>query len=315
MVPAPGGLDSVRTVLGVWAEQADREHLELMVLCPDAPEQRSAHPELRLVDSTGLLLHQARAAGIHAARADHVMIAEDHCLPDPGWAERILATLDEGWDVVASSLRPAGPPVAAAQASFLLGYGQWRLPLERARPRALPGHNLVVRRGHLLALEPELEQLLLAGAFLARRLQGLSRVLLEPAASMGHVDPPGLVRQVRMFGAVGASFGAVRTEAWPVIGRAAYALAVLPIAAAHLRRAARHYRRFGTSAGFSGKTLAAAAILSMAWGCGEALGAVLGSRRVAPRAWRSEIKPVTDSALTWDRSSLPATRDRTHHPT
>ncbi|MGC4055921.1 MAG: hypothetical protein QM757_44495 [Paludibaculum sp.] len=41
-----------------------------------------------IVDVGPADLHEARALGIRFATSAYVMLAEDHCLPDPEWTTR-----------------------------------------------------------------------------------------------------------------------------------------------------------------------------------------------------------------------------------
>jgi hypothetical protein len=85
-----------------------------------------------------LLFHQARALAIRRATADYVMLAEDHCPPDPSWAQAILKRIAEGWDAVGPALRSGNPATLWSQSTFLLGYGQWMRPVRAMRTRRWP---------------------------------------------------------------------------------------------------------------------------------------------------------------------------------
>jgi len=293
LLPALGGLETVRTALDRWQSQASVFGLELIVLCPDRVDTADG---LRVVDTRGLLLHEARARGIRESTAEYVFLAEDHCLPDEGWAAAILPRLDEGWDAIGSRLAAGVTTDARSQAAFLLGYGEWMAPLETGPTRVLPGHNVVLRRRLLLELGDELDDLLVVGAFLVRRLRVGRRMLVVAEAGMTHYDVTAFRRQLVVFQTVGRSFGAVRTRRASTPARVVYAAAFPFLAAAHWRRALVQYRRAGRSNGMRATCLAPAGLFAGVWGVGEALGALLGPRRVASSAWRSETKPVVSSS-------------------
>ena len=132
-----------------------------------------------------------------------------------GWADAILPRLDEGWDAIGSRLAAGVTTDARSQAAFLLGYGEWMAPLETGPTRVLPGHNVVLRRRLLLELGDELEDLLLVGAFLVRRLRPGRRMLVVAEAGMTHYDVTAFRRQLVVFQTVGRSFGAMRTRRAP----------------------------------------------------------------------------------------------------
>lgn len=246
-----------------------------------------------LIATGSRYLHQARLAGILQANADYVMLAEDHCLPDRRWAQAVLDRLAEGWDAVGPALRSGNPTSNWTRAAFVLGYGQWMIPVAAGPICALPGHNAVLRKKPLLELGPELEQELLVAAFLLRRLHGQGqRFYLEDRATMRHFDVTNWKKSMQIFCCVGLGFGAIRTCRWPWAGRVLYWLATPVIAALHWWRALTQYRRAGAEAGISPLCLVAAALFALAWACGEAIGALMGVAWAAPFASSAEIKPV-----------------------
>lgn len=295
IVPALLGYDTVLAALDSWDAQSCREQLEILVLCP-APVPAAAPWHVVVVTGSSHL-HQARLAGIHQARADYVMLAEDHCLPDESWAQAVLNRLVEGWDAVGPALRAGNLASSWSQASFLLGYGEWMVP-EAGAVSVLPGHNVVLRKESLLDLGPALERHLVIGAFLMRYLKrrGL-RFYLEDRATMRHFDPNGRKKSVWIFYTVGLGFGALRTNGWPRLGRALYWIAMPLVAARHWSRAFTHFSRAGGEAGQSPICLTVAAVLACAWACGESVGALLGVDRAAQLAGPAEIKPVARGDL------------------
>jgi hypothetical protein len=69
------------------------------------------------------------------------------------------------------------------------------------------------------------------------------------------------------------------------------------VAFLHARRAFTHYRRAGAASGLSPTALLASFVLAAAWALGEAAGAWLGTRRISPYVWRTEVKPVSSEDL------------------
>lgn len=297
VLPALHGLRTVSAALARWEQQPRRDELELVVVCPEGAAA-TCDGGLRLVDSTGLLLHQARARGIREAGGQHVFLAEDHCVPEDGWSDAILARLDEGWDAIGCSLRPGDTTGGArSQATFLLGYGEWMPPIESGPVRALPGHNVVLPRRSLVGLADELDALLIVSTFLVRRVARPERSLLEARATMRHFDVSTLRGELAVFATVGRSYGAMRMRGRSTIHRALFAALFPAVAAAHWRRAARQYRRAGRANGMRPACLGAAALFAGVWALGEAAGALAGIDRVAVAAWRSEVKPVVGARL------------------
>lgn len=291
---AKHGHSSVRAAIDAWEAQTCRHRLELIVLCPDAEEAALVLGPRFITIATGSLpLHEARAAGVRAAAAAAVIIAEDHCLPEPDCAEWMLARLAEGWDTVGPSLRP-GTTTAAAEASFLLGYGEWMPPVQGGPVAYLPGHNAVMQRAHLISLGERLADSLLIMSFFMRHLQSMEvSYYLEPKAQMVHYDPPDFSKSLIIFYCSGLGFGAVRSEGWSWPGRWFFASAFPAIAAAHWIRACRQQLRCGGPPSVIVSRLLSAIPPALAWGIGESIGALLGRRRVEHVVWRSEVKPLS----------------------
>jgi glycosyltransferase involved in cell wall biosynthesis len=295
VLPALRGYDTVLAALDAWEMQTLRDRLEILILCPDQPgPAASALPPSQVLVPIGSAdLHEARAMGIERASGDYVMLAEDHCLPDPGWAQAILERFEEGWDAIGSALRPGHRGDCWTEGSFLIGYGEWMMPVAGGPTKVISGWNCVIRTSVLLQFGAELAGELRLGAFLVRRLQQQgSRLYLEDRALMKHFDPPGWAYEIWLHAVVGMSFGAMRVRRWPLAARILYPLAFPAIAFLHWKRAFTQYRRAGAAAGLRPTAVAAALVFACAWGLGEAAGALLGINRVAPCFWRTEIKPV-----------------------
>lgn len=293
------GFGTVLAALDSWEEQTCRQELEILILCPDhlspSQAQLAALTPGQVIVWIGIAdLHEARALGIQKAAGGYVMLAEDHCLPDPEWTQAILDRLEEGWDAVGPALRPGNRSSSWTQAAFLIGYGEWMIPVTGGPTKVLCGWNGTVRTELLRQFGSELSRELLVGAFLVRRIQQQNhRFYLEPRACMRHFDPPGWAYELRLLTIVGLGFGAMRTRLWGLPARLFYPLATPAIAFLHWKRALINYRRAGPACGMSATALAAAAVLALAWGLGEAVGTVLGLARVTPHLWLTEVKPVS----------------------
>jgi hypothetical protein len=303
LLPAKLGYSSILPALSTWDAQRSERDIEVIILCPDgcgpSPEEAQyARPWHRVVMTGSLDLHQMRVLGLEHAHGEYVVLAEDHCLPDPDFCDAVIRRFGEGWDAVGPSLRPGVRESVWAQASFLIGYGEWILP-DRSRPTdVLCGWNGTVRTSLLRDLGPELAPHLLVGAFAVRHLrQRGARFFLDADARMRHFDPPGFGREMELLLIVGLGFGAMRTRTWSRAARLLYPLGAPAWALMHWRRALVHYVRAGRAAGLSLSSLGAAAVLALAWGIGEAAGAVRGIDRVSAVLWKTEVKPVSWAAI------------------
>lgn len=295
--PAMLGYERSLPALAAWEAQTCRDRIELLVLCPDrlGPAPAQALPAGQVIVPVGTAgLHEARAMGIQKASGEFVTLAEDHCLPDPDWAQAILERIEEGWDAVGPALRPGNRGSCWPEASFLIGYGEWMMPAAGGPTQVLCGWNVTIRTELLQQLGSELAGELLLGAFLVRRLREEGRrFYLEDRARMRHFDPFGFAYELWLLLIVGLGFGAKRTRHWPLASRLLYPLAAPAVAFLHWKRAFVHYRRAGRASGLRPAALAAAFVLASAWGLGEAIGAWMGVARVTPFLWRTEVKPVS----------------------
>ena len=293
LIPAMRGYHSVLAAVEAWEGQTRRDALEILVLAPDSEGADRLPPGQRVVETGDLTLHQMRAAGVRAATADHVMIAEDHCFPDPNWSEIMLPRLDEGWDGMGGALCSGDPSSAGVQAPFLLGYGQWILP-ETGPTHILPGHNAIWRKDLLLDLGEALPTELLIMTFFVQRMhKSGKRIFVESEALMRHFDPTGMLEELRIMTCGGLGFGAIRTQDWNPLLKLLYLGAAPLIGGLHWKRTLREHLRTRGASGLNDLSLLHAIPLALAWGCGESLGAIMGIQGAAKHTWRSEIKPPT----------------------
>jgi hypothetical protein len=297
VIPAFAGFDAVALARSSWEAQTRRRDLEILIVCPEGqgptPEQRAAlAPGQIVVDTGAALTHQARAMAIQRASADYIVLAEDHCLPDPGWADAILHRIEEGWDVIGPVFRP-GHRSFWADAGFLLGNGQWMVPTAGGPVRILSGLNVTIRARLMLDLGEALADELTLPAFLVRRLAGRGcRLYLEDRAGMLHFDVIEFLKSCEVHLSVGAGFGDLRTRHWPLPARCLYLFAAPIVALLHWKRAVVQYRRAGAAAGLRPVVLASALVLAGVWALGEAAGAWMPSAWVARQIWRDEVRPV-----------------------
>jgi hypothetical protein len=303
LLPAMKGYSTIRTALDAWEAQTCRDRLEVLILCPDhalpSEAEEAALPPGQVIVRTGAAdLHEARSLGIQRASGDYVMLAEDHCLPDRDWTQAILDCLEEGWDAVGPALRPGNRSSCWTEGSFLIGYGEWMIPVESGPVSILCGWNSIIRTELLRQFGPGLAEELVLGAFLVKRLREQGRrFYLESRARMRHFDPPGWAYELFLLVLVGLGFGALRSRGWPLFARLLYPLGAPAVAFLHWKRAWKSYRRAGAACGLRPAALASAAALAGAWALGESAGAWLGVRGTAPHVWRTEVKPVSSEIV------------------
>ncbi len=214
--------------------------------------------------------------------------------PIPSGRRQCWIDFQKGGKPIGPALRAGNRTNVWAEGSFLIGYGEWMMPIQSGPAKILCGWNAIVRTQLLRQAESSLSDEMLVGNFLIRRLVRQNcRFYLEARARMRHFDPSSWSYEFRLLAIVGMGFGALRTRHWALPARLLYPLAAPAIAFLHWKRAFIHYRRAGSACGMSWPTIAAASLFALAWGLGEGAGAVLGVNRVAPHLWRTEVKPVS----------------------
>lgn len=131
----------------------------------------------------------ANAAGIRRAKAQIVAFAEDHCFPDPQWAERLIAAHQGPWAAVGPGVRNANPNTAVSWADLFVGYGAWLTPSAPRETEFLPGHNSSYKREVLLEYQDQLVPMMEVETVLHWDLRGRGhRLYMESAASVAHTN-------------------------------------------------------------------------------------------------------------------------------
>jgi hypothetical protein len=187
----------------------------------------------------------ANAAGVRAARAAVVALAEDHCFPEPGWAEALLDGHD-GRDVAAVGpvMRNANPGTLVSWCDFVIGYGPWLAPGVAGDRPFLPGHNSSYRRDVLLSVGTRLPELMAVETVLHTHLRARGyRLTLAPEARAAHTNFALLRSWLPVQYHCGRAFAAERVRTWTVGKRVLYALGSPLIPWIRLGRALRQLRR------------------------------------------------------------------------
>jgi len=187
----------------------------------------------------------ACAAGVRAARASVVAFAEDHCFPEPGWAEALLAAYT-GAEVVAVGpiFRNANPSTLVSWCDFVIGYGPWIDPRAAADQPFLAGHNSSYRREVLLALGERLAEALEAETVLHLELRSQGRrLVLQPLARAAHTNFGRFDVWLPVQYHCGRVFAAERARRWGWPRRVFYAAASPLIPCVRFVRALRQLRR------------------------------------------------------------------------
>lgn len=188
--------------------QTIREDLEIQFICRSKerlalpPDFHQRYPDVVVLEGGDeLLLNEARALGIAAARAPYVLILEDHCLPFADCLERMLARLEEGWSAVGPGFVSGNKDSAVGVAANLLTYGQWMGHRRGEERPFIAGFNSAFPTRLLLERGDRLAEDMVTPSTLQQSLAAAGhRFWFEPTAVMAHWESSsfGGVRQILM---------------------------------------------------------------------------------------------------------------------
>lgn len=192
----PDGFATIRKTVAHLQAQTWGDRLELVLVAPSRAGLDLSESPLRgigrvTVVETGTVrsIGRANAEGVRQASADVVALAEDHCFPDPDWAERLVRAHAGPWAAVGPAVRNANPATAVSWADLFIGYGPWLEPVAAGEAEFLPGHNTSYKREAVLAFGDRLDALMEAETLLHWELRRAGhRLYVEPTARVAHTN-------------------------------------------------------------------------------------------------------------------------------
>ena len=223
---------TVRKMVECFGAQQRRDQVELVFVTPTAGEipvgagELQAFAAARVVEVDSVTrLPPARAAGVRAATAPLVYLAETHAFPQPGFVEAIIAAHEAGWNAVVPAVGNANPADGAWSWSILLlDYGD-RLATNPPGERTKLGpHNTAVERELLVQLNGDLATLLAPGSALADELRSRgARIGFRPDALIDHVNVARPLAWVGERFTGGVLLARARVGRWSLARRLLYA--------------------------------------------------------------------------------------------
>lgn len=288
----PDRFDRLRQVIAALQSQTIRDQLEIVLVAPSSSalafdEQALAgfnSYQVVLLGKPMLSTSEARAVGIRAARAPVIVLCEDHCFPDPTWAEHLVAAHRQSWAAVGPAVRNGDPISLVSWADFFIGYSEWAVPTTSGKREHLPGHNSSYKRDLLLGYGSGLANMLNAESVLHwdLRRQGYE-LFLQADAVTSHINFSKLTTWIVVHRYSGRSFAALRAASWPRHRRLLYAAASPLIPLVRLRRIWREIRKPGR---FDGALLRLGVLVILGLlndGIGQMIGYAFGPGQVTAR--------------------------------
>jgi hypothetical protein len=283
ILPTADDFSTIRLTVRALRAQTARHRIELVIVVPsDRPHIDEAEitgfAAVKIVNAGPMQTsNKSRVAGIRGATAPIVALAEDHCFPDPDWAEALISAHQSRFAVVGPVLRNANPQSMLSWANLLLEYSPWLDGAKRCEMTDLPGHNSAYRRDLLLAFGDRLDELFEVEAVIQRELcaQG-HHMLLEPRATTNHLNFSLLRPSMTLRLNAGRSFAGYRTTGWSRTKRAVYAIASPLIPLVRFARIVRFLTRSDSYRFLLPRVLPMLGIVLIVDGLGELIGYVAG---------------------------------------
>lgn len=245
----PERVATVRRSLDALAAQDVRDRVELVFVSPaetlDLPDYVPEfwgwqHVRIPRLDSTS----EARAAGIRHARADVVVLTEDHSFATPGWAAALIDAHREDWSAVGPAMLNANPATAVSWSNLAIEYGPWLHPAPGGAATHVAGHNASYKRDVLLQYGDALGAMMEAESVLHWDLQRRGhRVAVAPGARIRHENFSRLLPALCVKFNLGRMFAANRAAGWPLWKHALYAAGSPALPFVRTARALRDLRR------------------------------------------------------------------------
>ncbi|MEM6823875.1 MAG: hypothetical protein AAF566_02080 [Pseudomonadota bacterium] len=299
------GRDGYRTLAAILAclsEQTIANKIEIIAVLPEAettdnlPGETATAFQAIVPVVVGKIVNRGTAAarGVLQARAPVIGFSENHCFPDPGWAEALLPHFDDPKVSGAAPVVENGNPEGALSwASFTASYAHF-LSEEVRDVDAMPQHNALYRASEFHNRSDRLGALLTAeGAFQAEIREAGGRFVLEPAARTRHISEGTWDLAVGLNYVNGCLYGGKRAQelGWPErIARAA----AFPLAAVQVfRNNARRISGVPGAPKVGGEMALALAAMSVAHAFGEAR-AYLGYSRKEFKIHEDEVYLITE---------------------
>jgi GT2 family glycosyltransferase len=300
IITTPDSYDTIRALVQALRLQTARDALEVVIVAPSVAAIRSGLADLqdfrcwRIVELGDLRSSgQAKTAGIRCATASVVVLTEDHCFPDPGWARALIEAHRGTWAAVGPAMDNGNPQSLISWADFIIGYGPWFNPPGAEEADLLPGHNTSYKRDLLLGYGERLEALLGAESNLHWDLRARGfRLYLEPAAKAFHTNFTKPLRWIPFLFYSGRVFAAERRRNWPLLRRVGYSAGAWLIPIVRFMRLIPGVRRTRPDlvAGVSAPLLFALIVDAVGQGIGYALGAGQAAEKVARLEFHREAQ-------------------------
>lgn len=238
----PGRRETVLRTLACMRAQSIQQRLELLLFGESLRVLEELQEEVApfcgyqfVVWNRPRNLAAARAEGIRLARAPLVVHAEDHCFPEPGWAEALVAAFEP----LADGRTPAAagplmvnenPRSLWSWAAFTLHFSHSAFTESHGPARYVATHNTCFRKEVLVALGGHLDSGIEMELLLQDRLRAEGHVLFHQSKAVTrhiNISRPRASLIASFYGGWLFSTVRLREQQW-TLGRRLFQLAVSP---------------------------------------------------------------------------------------
>lgn len=239
----PNRRETVLRTLECLRAQTARSRMEIVLFGPSMAVLETLREDLAGFGGYQLVawgrmrnMAAARGAAFRIARTPLVVHAEDHCFPDPAWAEAFMqAFASSAQGVVPAAAGPlmvnANPRSLWSWAAFTLHFAHAAFPESRGPVEFLATHNACFRKDAALALGPSLDSGIEMEILLQNRLRAEGHTLFHEARAVTrhvNVSRPLPLLKASFYGGWLFSTVRMREEQW-TLGRKLFQLAVSPL--------------------------------------------------------------------------------------
>jgi len=277
---------SIRKIIRHLLRQTVSDRLELLIVVPSRDELALEDSEVQGFGAVRVLevgpivsMPQAKLVAVRNATTPVVAFAEDHCYPEPDWAEHLIKEHRERCAAVGPLLKNANPTTLNSWASYLMSHAHWNEPVSTGLTDSLPWHNTSYKRDLLLEYGAELPALLSAEGFLQQSLSARGYELyLSPKATVSHVNVSLAASVIAHAYIGGRLFGArrARYEKWSLFRRLLHIGATPLIPVVRLHRTCQDIRRIGEQKRLLPLVLPALSVGLISHALGELVGYAFG---------------------------------------
>jgi hypothetical protein len=299
VIVTPDSYQILRRTIHHLRAQTIKDRLEILLVAPSRQALGLIESDLTVFHSYKVIevgdirvLSSAKATAVPEANAPLVAFAEDHCFPEPDWAEALIEAHRRGYAAVGPVMRNANPATSLSWAGLFLHYGCCLQPVVSGCCTNLPWHNISYSRDLLLEYGAGLTDMLLAEGILLDELRSRGYKLhLEPAATTHHVNISILSSWVRHAFWGGRLFASLRAQKqnWPVWRRLVYIAGSPLIPLIRLYRVLQTIRQVGKGA-LLPRVIPAILAGLLPHALGETVGYMVGQGRTAERYSYFETK-------------------------